>query len=250
MTVETMNRDTHSGSAHIFPNAVWRLVWALQSLKNKDERLLIDGWYDDARPPSERDLEYLEQMPLMEATYRETVGVTRFAAGRTGDELRRTVFEPTCNIQGIDGGYQGEGSKTITPARARAKLDFRLVPDQDPRRCFDLLGAHLDAHGFEDIELAWLGAMSPSRTDPDDPLVRLTNDAALDVYGKPASVVPLNGGSSPQYAFKDPLGIPIVRAGVGYWDSRTHAPNEHVRLEDFLKAAKHIARIVEGFADL
>jgi acetylornithine deacetylase/succinyl-diaminopimelate desuccinylase-like protein len=251
LRARTMNRDAHSGSASTLPNAAWRLLWALSSLKGPDERIRIQGFYDRANPPTQRDLELCDAMPTYEELIRDTFGVREFVRGATGPALNRAVFEPTCNIQGIEGGYYGEGMKTVIPAEAVAKVDFRLVPDQDPDEIFGLLRAHLDREGFNDIEVIRHGQMWPAKGSPDDPLVQLTSRAAEEVYGKAPLLVPITGGSSPVYAFAGPLGgIPVVTAGVGYIGSRTHAPDEHIRLADFLDASKHIARIMDGFADL
>jgi len=250
MSVETMARDAHSGSAHILPSAAWRLLRALATLKDPDERIRIDGFYDAALPPGARDLELFDALPDDEAHLRATYGVTQFVRGASGKALDRAVFEPTCNIQGITTGYQGPGNKTVIPARASAKLDFRLVPNQDPEDIHAKLRRHLDRGGFQDVQVAWHGAMWPSKLSPDDPLVALTARTAADVYGVPSLLQPMGGGSSPVYAFAGPLGIPVVTAGVGYADNRTHAPNEHVRIADFHNAARHIARILEGFARL
>jgi len=162
------------------------------------------------------------------------------------------VFEPTCNIQGIATGYTGEGDKTIIPAQASAKLDFRLLPDMTPDDILAKLRAHLDGAGFADVQVEAYGTgMMPFKAPPDSPLVRLTAETGQAVYGKPARIVPIGGGSTPIYAFSGPLGkIPVVTAGVGYWDNRAHAPDEHVRLEDFLNGARHVARIMEGFASI
>jgi acetylornithine deacetylase/succinyl-diaminopimelate desuccinylase-like protein len=246
----TISRDAHSGAAHILPNAAWRLHRALATLKDEQERILIEGFYDRVQPPSTRDLELLAALPDEEAWFREHYGVAAFVGGRTGAALAAAVFEPTCNIAGLTAGYQGPGSKTVIPARAAAKVDFRLVPDQDPNDIFDKLRAHLDRRGFSDVVLRRLGAMWPERVPVDDPLVHLAARTAEEVYGVPCQIRPLGGGSSPVYAFSKPLGIPVVTAGVGYAGNRTHAPDEHVRLGDFLNAARHIARILEGFATL
>ncbi len=250
MTVETMARDAHSGSAHILPSAAWRLLRALATLKGADERIRIDGFYDAVLPPTPRDLELFDALPDDEPHLRATYGVKEFVGGMKGKALDRAVFEPTCNIQGITTGYQGPGNKTVIPARASAKLDLRLVPTQDPEDIFAKLRRHLDRGGFEDVQVAWHGAMWPSKLSPDDPLVALTARTAADVYGVPSLLQPMGGGSSPVYAFAGPLGIPVVTAGVGYADNRTHAPNEHVRIQDFHNAARHLGRILEGFAGL
>ena len=178
------------------------------------------------------------------------LGERRLRARRYRRWYKRAVFEPTCNIAGIWGGYQGQGMKTVIPAIATAKVDFRLVPNQDPKVIFEALRAYLDDQGFSDIKLTWLGAMWPSKGSADDPLVVLTARTGEEVYGKPSVLTPLTGGSSPVYAFAGPLGITVVSPGVGYPGSRTHAPDEHLRLSDFLNGARHIARILDAFADL
>jgi len=249
--VTTMSRDAHSGSAHTLPNAAWRLLWALNSLKGPDERIRIAGFYDRAKPPTQRDIELCDAAPSYEDLLRSTFGVREFVRGATGVQINRDVFEPTCNIQGIESGYHGEGMKTVIPAEAIAKVDFRLVPDQDPDEIYGLLRQHLAREGFDDVKTTRLGAMWPAKGSPDDPFVQLTNRAAAEVYKTEPLMVPIVGGSSPVYAFAGPLGgIPVVTAGVGYIGSRTHAPDEHVRLADFLDAAKHVARIIDGFAGL
>jgi acetylornithine deacetylase/succinyl-diaminopimelate desuccinylase-like protein len=251
LSVQTMKLDAHSGGAHYLPNAAWHLHWALSTLKGKDERILIPGFYDQVIPPTQLDLAYLDALPDHEATTRQQFGVQKFVRGLSGKELRRAVFEPTCNIAGLTAGYQGDGLKTVIPSQARAKVDFRLVPKQDPDEIFYNLRAYLNEQGFSEVELTRMGAMWPFKMDGDDPLVELTARTGEEVYGKPSLTVPMWGGSSPVYAFAKPLGdIPVVRAGVGYWDNRTHAPNEHVRLEDFANASRHIARILAEFAKL
>jgi acetylornithine deacetylase/succinyl-diaminopimelate desuccinylase-like protein len=251
--VEVMNRDAHSGNAHALPNAAWRLHWALESLKGRDERVIrILGFYDAARPPSALDLQLIDDLPDYESWARESLGVKEFVSGLRGKDIERAIFNPTCNIAGLTAGYQGEGIKTIIPSRASAKVDFRLVPDQDPDDIFDKLRAHLDAGGFADVAVTKVGAVPPYKASPDDPFVALTAKAGEDAYQLPYRMTPIVGGTSPMYAFARPLGgIPIVTCGVGYGtNNRTHAPDEHVRLVDFLNAARHMARIVDGFADL
>lgn len=248
----TLSRDAHSGNAHILPNAAWRLLRALATLKDPDERILIPGFYDRVKPPTPLDLELLDALPDRDAWMRAEFGVREFVGGLHGDELDRAVFNPTCNIQGITTGYQGAGMKTVIPARATAKLDFRLVPDQDPDDVFARLRAHLDEQGYADIALTRFGAMWPDKAPADHPFVALAARTAEDVYGLPYQLTPLVGGSSPVYAFARPLGnIPVIAAGVGRGiTNRTHSPDEHVRLDDFLNGARHIARILDGFASI
>lgn len=250
LAVETLRRDAHSGGASVLPNAAWRLVHALNTLKDAHERVHIPGFYDDALPPTALDEELLAALPSDEDQARLDFGVETFLNGVTGEDYKRAVFNPTCNIAGITTGYQGAGMKTVIPARATAKIDFRLVPDQDPDDIFAKLRRHLDGSGFADVEVTRLGAMWPAKSPADDPLVDLAARTGEEIYRLPTRLIPLTGGSSPVYAFAGPLGIPVVTAGVGYPNSRTHAPDEHVRLDHFLQASRHIARILDGFAAL
>jgi acetylornithine deacetylase/succinyl-diaminopimelate desuccinylase-like protein len=250
LSVETASQDVHSGlGGSIFPNAAWRLVWALNSLKGPDERIRIPGFYDPVQAPSSRDIELMSALPETAAEYKQRYGLDHFLKGLEGGvELRLAeVFEPTCTICGLTSGYQGPGSKTVLPARASAKVDFRLVPDQAPRQVLEQLRAHLDAQGFEDVQVAFLGGEAPARTNPDDPFVRLVVDAADGVYEKPMQLVPMVGGSGPNHAFVEYLQLPIVTAGVGYPGSQAHAPNENMRLDLYEKGARHIGRILKMF---
>jgi acetylornithine deacetylase/succinyl-diaminopimelate desuccinylase-like protein len=251
LSVETANSDVHSGvGGSIFPNAAWRLIWALSTLKGPDERVCIPGFYDRVKPPSERDYELMAALPDPAQEYKSRYGIKEFLRGLEGGVALSVaeVFEPTCTICGLTSGYQGEGSKTVQPARASAKVDFRLVPDQRPDEVLRLLRAHLDAQGFSDVDITYLGGENPGRTNPDEPFVQMVVETARDVYGVPMQIVPITGGSGPIYPFIHDLGLPVATAGLGYPGTRAHAPNENIRLDLYLKHAKHVARIVSQFA--
>src|SRR5512137_1396935 len=253
LRVRTASRDAHSGlGGSIFPNAAWRLVWALRSLKGPDERILLPRFYDRVRAPTPRDLELLAELPEDSAELRRTYGLKEFVKGLTnGVPLRsEAVFSPTCTICGLTSGYQGPGCMTVLPAEASAKVDFRLVPDQDPVEVLGELRTHLDAQGFSDIEIVDLGCEAPGRSDPDHPFLQLVADSAIEVYGRRQLIAPMTGGSGPYHAFLHHLGVPIATAGIGYPGQLMHAPNEHFRLADFVAGTRHVARIVARFAEL
>lgn len=250
LSVTTASQDCHSGlGGSIFPNAAWRLVWALNSLKDANERILIPGFYDSVVPPTARDIELMAALPDAAEEYKNRYGLKHFLNGISGGvELALAeVFKPTCTICGLTSGYQGPGSKTVLPAKASAKVDFRLVPDQTPEVVLKQLRAHLDAQGFEDVKVAFLGGEAPARTDPDDPFVKLVVESAREVYGVPQQIVPLVGGSGPNAIFQKALKVPIVTAGAGYPGTGAHAPNENLRLDLYLKAARHMVRILSEF---
>ena len=253
LTVETAAMDVHSGlGGGIFPNAAWRLVWALNTLKGPDERVRIPGFYDPVLPPSARDVQLMDELPEVADEYRQRYGVNHFIKGLNGGvDLRiAEVFEPTCTICGLTSGYQGPGSKTVLPARASAKVDFRLVPNQTPQQVLEQLRAHLDHEGFQDVKIQFLGGEPPARTDHDDPFVDLVVRTSQPVFGAPMQLVPLTGGSGPNYPFVHMLKVPVVTAGAGYPGTLAHAPNENLRLDLYLKHARHMARILEEFGKM
>lgn len=246
MSVRTLARDAHSGSANLLPNAAWRLVWALSSIKGPDGRILIDGFYDDVREPTPTEESMLSVLPDTSGNFRREFELDQLLDGVT--QVERAYFTPTANVAGVGAGYQGEGSKTVIPAEARAKMDFRLVPDQDPVDILEKLRRHLKVNGFEDVKLEVLGAEPPGVTDASAPIVRMTAEVAEEVYGKPPLVVPLTGGTTPMFLFTN-RGVPVINPGVG-WGSRNraHSPNEFMRLIDFENAARHIAWLLIRFA--
>jgi acetylornithine deacetylase/succinyl-diaminopimelate desuccinylase-like protein len=251
LSVETAEIDVHSGTGgSIFPNAAWRLVWALNSLKGPDERIRLPGFYDDVVKPSARDRELMDKLPDVAQVYKDMYGVKEFIKGLKGgtDLKMEEVFTPTCTICGLTSGYQGPGSKTVQPARASAKVDFRLVPNQRPENVLRQLRAHMDAEGFSDVQINFLGGEPAARTDPDDPFVKLVVDTAEEVFEVPMELVPMTGGSGPNYPFVHDLGLPVATAGLGYPDTRAHAPNENIRIDLYLKHARHMARVIEEFA--
>jgi acetylornithine deacetylase/succinyl-diaminopimelate desuccinylase-like protein len=250
LSVETANQDVHSGlGGTIFPNAAWRLVWALCTLKDVDEHILIPHYYDNVRKPSQRELDLMAALPDSAEEYKTRYGLNGFLKGLTGGLALNVaeVYEPSCTICGLTAGYQGPGSKTVLPARASAKVDFRLVPNQTPEETLRLLRAHLDQQGFGDIKMTFMGGEAPAMTDPDDPFVQLVVDAAEEPYGMKMQIVPMIGGSGPNHVFIETLHVPIVSAGPGHPGGQAHAPNENVRIDLYLKAAKHIVRIMTRF---
>ena len=251
LSIDLLSTDVHSGlGGSIFPNAAWRLVWALSTLKGPDERILIPGFYDNIKKPTTRDVELLSSLDDPTQDYKSRYGVPYFIKGLTGGtELKvEEIFSPTCTICGLTSGYQGPGSKTVLPARASAKVDFRLIPDQDPKDILKKLRAHLDANGFTDVQISDLGGDAPARTDPDDPFIQLVTKTAGEVFDKPMKLIPMSGGSGPNHPFVHVLGLPVATAGLGYPDTKAHAPNENIRLDLYLQHAKHMARIITEFA--
>lgn len=244
-------KDAHSSIGTIVPNAAWRLVWALASLKDEQDRITVDGLMDHVRRPDAADLALLEALPFDEDGTRRIHGITSFVRGLSGTELKlKHFFEPTCTICGLSSGYQGEGSKTVLPAVASAKVDFRLVPDLTPQLVRRLLREHLDRRGFSDIEITPHHGEGPSRWPADSLVARASIAACRDAYGVEPVVYPLMAGSGPMAQVCDALGIPVTGFGSGNARSANHAPNENIAVADYIDHIRAFGRFLHAFASI
>ncbi|MFL5761795.1 MAG: M20/M25/M40 family metallo-hydrolase [Thermomicrobiales bacterium] len=249
LRVKCLRGDQHSSVATSAPNAAWRLVWALSTLKDRDEHVLIPGFHDKVRKPTEAEIAALEAIPNNEAQRLEHLGIPQFLQGLTGIELKkRDYFQPTCTISGLESGYTGKGSKTVLPSAAIAKIDMRLVPDQNPHEIFGLLRKHLDDQGFEDIEMELLGPEFPARTPLNAPIARVVADTYRELTGLEPVIMPTSAGSGPWYPLCAKFGIDAATAGVGHPRSNAHAPDENIYVDDFIQGIKQICLIMDRFA--
>lgn len=242
--------DLHSMWGSIAPNPAWRLVWALSQLKTADERVQISGFYDRVQPPSLGDLEVLRSIPFDTSERAAALGFPRFVLGLEGlPLLEKYIFQPTCTICGMGGGYAGPGVKTVLPNAAWAKVDFRLVPDQDPHEVFDQLRAFMSRIGCGDFQITLLGAEHPARTRLDDDLIEASIAVARAVYASEPIIYPMVPGSGPMYALCQRWGIPSCAApGVAHPASNMHAPNENIYIGDYVQAIKGIALLMAEYA--
>lgn len=249
LRVRGANKDAHSSLATIVPNAAWRLVWALGTLKNEADEITIDGFMDLVRPPTAADRALLERLPFDEEGMRRIHGIRQFVRGLGGYELRKKHFlEPTCTICGVVAGYTGAGSKTVLPAVASAKIDFRLVPDLTPEKVTALLRAHLDRRGFQDVEIVPGHGEPPSRWPTDSVAAVAAVEACRDAYRAEPVVYPLLAGSGPMAQVCDALAIPVAGFGSGNAASANHAPNENIAIADYLDHIRAFGRFLHTFA--
>lgn len=252
LRVRTAKMDAHSCNGAIVKNAAWRLTQALGTLKDPEtDRVLIDGFYDDVRPLTQADLDVLEGDPFDEENFKRHMGLSEYLCGATGKELlRRLYYEPTANICGLCSGYTGQGSKTVLPADAFVKIDFRLVPDQDPDKILAALRAHLDSHGFSDVEVVVDSAQPAFRTDPFSPFALAVKEALTDLFGA-VSVHHSDSGTTPMRVFCEKQGIPAALfGGTSAATSNIHAPNEHISVKTYVEEIKMMAAVMERLAAL
>ena len=248
LRVKQLDYDQHSGFASIYPSAAMYLVGALASLRDQDMNIKIDGFYDKVVKPTEADRRMMATIDPEVEKRRKLVGFEKLVREPKPDQvIEQMLFLPTCNIAGIMTGYQGPGSKTVLPAEATAKLDFRLIPNQDPDEVLEQLRAHLDRHGFEKVEIVAGEGEKPARSDPSSPVAKTVIDCVREMYGEPV-LWPFMPATGPMYPVVSDLGIPtVLPVGVGRPDNRIHAPNENIRTEDYLNTVRLMCRIWERF---
>ena len=242
--------DLHSAYAPMAPNPAWRLVQALGTLKDAHDRITLDGFMDHVRPPSEADLSFIRRIPFSGADLKASWGVPAFINDMDDEAaLIRFLTQPTCTICGLRSGFIEEGTKTVLPSAATAKVDFRLVPDLIPELVMDLLRAHLDRRGYHDVESVLLNGMVGARADTGSPVVRSAVEAAREVYAHEPVVYPSHGGSGPMHDLVQGVGTPGgVMAGVGYAGMRMHSPNENIRIVDYLRHIEFLVAFMGRFA--
>ena len=245
MKTKTIGKDVHSGYTQFVDNAAYELVWALSQLKNQDDKVLVSGFYDNIPQPSEAELKEIEEFDLKEEEMKETFGVEEFRKGLSGIDIKTKYFlEPTLNICGIWSGYQGVGSKTVTPNEAFAKLDCRLVPGQNPTDLVNKIRAQLDSLKFQHIEISSWDGYPAAKTKRTNPFAQTIIQTFRDVYKHEPIVWPLVGGSGPMYLFEN---VPCVSIGTGHPDGNAHAPNENLIIEDWIQGMKTIATLIHTF---
>ena len=243
--------DLHSKWGGIVPNPAWRLVQALSTVVSPKGVITIDSFSSHVAPLTQDDEKTLKTVELDETGLKREFRIGGWMRGLTGRHLtRELIFGPTCTICGITTGHTEAGAKTILPGTAVARLDFRLVPDLTPTLVVKLLRKHLDARGFQDIEIIELGAEPTIKSSPKSFVARAAIESVEEIYGAPPVVFPLDPASGPVGAVcgvRQPP-TPVVSFGVSYAGSNPHAPDENIRLDDFIQGIKYFGRVIRQLA--
>jgi acetylornithine deacetylase/succinyl-diaminopimelate desuccinylase-like protein len=252
LVARTMAHDAHSSLTVVLPNAGHRLVRALATLWDDELRPVVEGLDVGARPPSEDQLAVIRAQDLsMLDDLREDWQVERFNGGIDGTEaIHALTFSTTLNLQGLWSGHTEATAKTVTPAEAHARIDIRIVPDQDPEAVIAALRRHLDQRGFGDIEIVVSEAEPAWWTPPSHPVVRAAADVSSEVARVQASVGVAFPGTVPMYQVCAQHRVPATTLGAGRADCRAHAPDENIRIDDLVAATKMMGRFMARFADL
>ena len=245
--------DLHSGGyGGAVENPANALARIISGLKDADGRILIPGFYDDVVELTDDERKRVAELPFDEEKYREHLGVPALHGEPGYSVLERRGARPTLDVNGIWGGFQGEGSKTIIPAHAHAKVSCRLVTAQDPDRIFDALKsyvAEIAPRGVR-VEVQKLGGGHPSLTPIDHPATQAAERALEATFGR-RPVFIREGGSIPVCAsFERVLGLPVVLLGFDPPDQHAHAPNEWMDLDNYETAIRTVARYWDEIATL
>jgi acetylornithine deacetylase/succinyl-diaminopimelate desuccinylase-like protein len=252
LIVKGANRDLHSGTyGGAVANPLNALATILASLKGPDGRIAIEGFYDSVRPLEDWERAEFAKLPFSEAEFRDDLGVQELVGEEGYTTLERKWARPTCDINGIFGGYAGPGPKTVLPCQAGAKFSFRLVPDQDPRTVETLLRAHVEKvcpAGVTYEILTHHGAPAVL-VDVNTPGFRAAVKAVEAGFGvKPVFI--REGGSIPVVGLlKDHLKVDTLLLGWGQNDDNLHGPNEKFSLADFHRGIKSSAHLFEALGE-
>lgn len=241
------NADLHSSLAVLVENPAWRLVHALKTIRDENGTIIIKNWHEDIRDFSPEELECIKQEDFDISDFKKNYGLSNIFNENDTEKMKKaSVGGVTSNISGLFSGYIGEGSKTVLPSKAMAKLDFRLVPEMKPEKQFELLRDHFDSNGFKDIQLKFLSGEPACRIPVNNEFVKLVEASALEEFGNVIKSIS-SAGTGPMWYFNNILKCPCVGIGCTYKYSRIHSPNEFVRIDLIKKTTKCIGNIIERF---
>ncbi|MBL8232345.1 MAG: dipeptidase, partial [Bryobacterales bacterium] len=244
-------RDLHSGLyGGAAPNAVFALIELLSKAKDANGVIQIPGIYDDVKSPAPAELDSWKSLPFDEKEFLEKeVGSTKLTGESGYSVLERVWARPTMEVHGIAGGFTGAGAKTVIPAKATAKVSFRLVPDQNPEKVIAAIREFFKANApaGTTVELRVLSAGPAVVVNPDHPAIAIAGKAFSEMLGRP-TVFTRSGGSIPIVGeFAHHLGIPTVLMGFGLPDDGLHSPNEKYKLDNYYKGIMTVAHFFEQY---
>lgn len=247
------NRDLHSGLyGGAVPNPINVLSEMIASLRDEDKQITIPGFYDDVVVLSAEEREAMAEAPFDEEEYKKSIGLSD-TEGETGyTSMERASIRPTLDVNGIWGGYTGEGAKTVIASKAYAKISMRLVPDQDPDKITEMFTNHFKsiAPSSVSVKVTPHHGGQPAVTPTDSPAYVAASRAMETTFGKVP--VPFRGGGSiPIVAlFEQILGLKTVLMGFGLDSDAIHSPNEHYGVFNYFKGIETIPLFYQNFAEL
>lgn len=239
--LRTANSDLHSGLyGGAIPNAIHALVELVNTLHAPDGTITVDGFYDGIEPLTEAERVEYAGLGHDDEAYRQSLDLAALHGEPGYTTLERLWVRPTLEINGLFGGFQGEGTKTVIPNEATAKITCRLVPNQEPSTILDLLETHVAKHTPEGARVTFtkLDGGHPYLAPYDHPAIQLAADAYTHAFGIKAVFTRMGGSIPVVETFSQLFHIPVVLMGFGLNSENFHAPNEHFSLENFDKGLR------------
>jgi len=252
IAVQGAKSDLHSGLyGGIVQNAIHALVELLASLRDPSGRVLVKGFYDAVEPVSADETAALLSLADDETQLATSLGVPELFGEAGYTALERNWVRPTLEINGIYGGFQGEGTKTVIPNEAHAKITCRLVPNQDPREIQQTVESHLHAECPPGVTLSvsLQDTGMPYLTPFHHPAIQWAAHAYAKAYGVPAAFTRMGGSIPIVEVFERVIHAPVVLMGFGLNDENFHAPNEHFSLENFDKGTRTLCHYWNGLEE-
>jgi acetylornithine deacetylase/succinyl-diaminopimelate desuccinylase-like protein len=244
--------DLHSGLfGGAVQNTLHAMVQLLASMRGPDGRILVEGFYDDVRPLSDEERAMIARYPFDEAKFKAELGVDALFGESGYSPIERMWARPTLELNGVWGGFQGEGNKTVLPNEAHAKITCRLVPNQDPDRIQALLRAHVERHRPPGATVSYQGRTGGARPYlvPADHWGNRAAAAVLtELYGREPLHVRSGGTVPVMDMFKTILGADTVGFGFGQDDEHFHAPDEFMRLSNFERGLRGYCMLFQRLA--
>jgi len=251
LEVTAANRDLHSGIfGGAVANPINELAKLLAQLTNADGKITIPGFYDDVQEVSDEERALIAQIPFNEESYKQNLGITEVYGEKGYSTLERTGIRPTLDLCGIWGGYTGEGSKTVLPSRAFAKLSARLVPNQQHETIMELVANHLKkiAPPHIDLKIIPLHGAESYVCPIDSPAYKATEKAYEEVFGIRPLPVRRGGSIGVVPVFEKVLGVKPILMGFGLESDAIHSPNENFPLDLFFKGIRTITAFYKYFS--
>jgi acetylornithine deacetylase/succinyl-diaminopimelate desuccinylase-like protein len=244
-------QDLHSGVfGGAVPNPITILAEMIAKLHDKNFRVTVPGFYDDVAAVSRQERKALNALPWKEKEFRKTVGAPALDGEKGFTIVERLWIRPTLELNGIWGGYLGEGAKTVIPSKAYAKLSTRLVPNQDPAKIAKLVERHIRKLLPKSVTCKFevLSTGKPWVAPYSHPIFQKAIHALESGFGKKAVFI-REGGSIPFVTqMHDTFKVPCVLLGFGLPDENAHAPDEHIALENYFGGIKSVALFYEQLA--
>jgi acetylornithine deacetylase/succinyl-diaminopimelate desuccinylase-like protein len=240
----------HSSVSAWISSPVWRLIHALRTLVDDTERITIEGFYDNVAPPNKIDMELLEKLKntLDEKSFLREMKALCFKYRLKGVELlKKGLYEPIINIDGIHAGYYGKGTKTVLPRSASAKLDIRFGPNMEPEEVIEKFRKHLIQKGYDDIEVTVRDNYTWSKTDFNEEIVQKFIEA-YQAHGRNPEIWPMATWAAPYFVFSRILKMPVVSGGLGH-GGRQHNPDEYMTVEGLRDFEKFVVTFLYGLSE-